>query len=168
MKEYVIPHRWNKKPCWKGVAESLAKAVEVAVKADANLVGADLENANLEGANLKGANLEGANLEGAYLGTVPVVSDLHKKMEEVTRNPESFNMKDWHTCETTHCRAGWATILAGKEGKELEEKFGSAVAGTLIYHASTGMVPDFYATTEESREDIERCAKETEDKVQVL
>ena len=42
-------------------------AVRVAIKARANLEGANLARAYLAGANLKGANLAGANLEGANL-----------------------------------------------------------------------------------------------------
>ena len=50
----------------------LGLAVKWAIKARANLAGANLEGANLARANLEGANLEGAylaraNLEGAYL-----------------------------------------------------------------------------------------------------
>ena len=48
--------------------ESLKLAVELAVKAGANLEGAYLEGAYLEGAYLRGANLEGANLRGAKYG----------------------------------------------------------------------------------------------------
>jgi hypothetical protein len=41
--------------------------LEAAVKAGANLDGANLAGANLDGANLAGANLAGANLDGANL-----------------------------------------------------------------------------------------------------
>lgn len=45
-------------------------------------------------------------------------------------------MRTWHTCETTHCRAGWVITLAGKEGKELELFHGTALAAQLIYRES--------------------------------
>jgi uncharacterized protein YjbI with pentapeptide repeats len=48
-------------------AESMSCAVKLAVKAKANLSGADLRWANLREADLRGANLRGANLSGAYL-----------------------------------------------------------------------------------------------------
>lgn len=51
---------------------------------------------------------------------------------------------------------------AGKAGYELEEKLGPHRAGAMIYRASTGRVPHFYATTERALEDIKRCAAETE------
>jgi hypothetical protein len=41
-------------------------------------------------------------------------------------------MNTWHTCETTHCIAGWAVHLAGDEGKALEEKHGSYLAGLAL------------------------------------
>ena len=68
-------------------------------------------------------------------------------------------MSNWHTCETTHCRAGWAIHLAGKAGADLEERVGPAAAGAMIYHASTGRVPDFYANDVKALADITECAK---------
>jgi hypothetical protein len=41
-------------------------------------------------------------------------------------------MDTWHTCETTHCIAGWAVHLAGAEGKALEEKHGAYLAGLSL------------------------------------
>ena len=48
-------------------ADSLLEALQKAVKARANLDGADLTRANLTGANLTRANLDGADLYGANL-----------------------------------------------------------------------------------------------------
>ncbi len=45
-------------------------------------------------------------------------------------------MGDWHTCEKTHCRAGWTVTLAGMPGKELERRFGTCLAAMMIYDAS--------------------------------
>jgi len=45
-------------------------------------------------------------------------------------------MGDWHTCEKTHCRAGWAVALAGHGGKALEEFYNTELAAMLIYDAS--------------------------------
>jgi Pentapeptide repeats (8 copies) len=49
-------------------AQDVRRALEAAVKEDANLGGAYLGGANLRDANLRGANLRDANLRGAYLG----------------------------------------------------------------------------------------------------
>ena len=72
-------------------------------------------------------------------------------------------MDSWHTCETTHCRAGWVVTLAGSEGKELEGKLGTAFAAQQIYkHSSPIKVapPRFYEDNKQAMADIERCAKE--------
>ncbi len=45
-------------------------------------------------------------------------------------------MGRWHTCGTTHCRAGWAVHLAGEAGYALERFHGSLLAGQLIYRES--------------------------------
>lgn len=121
-----------------------------------------LVRADLSSANLTGANLNGADLSGAYLTdlTVPKVSHLDVEMIKAIEAPgHALNMNAWHSCDTTHCRAGWAITLAGEEGKRLEEAVGPAAAGALIYHASTGMVPDFYASNEDAMKDIKKCAK---------
>jgi hypothetical protein len=124
----------------------------------ARLTGAILTGAILTGARLTDARLTDADLTGAALPAAPVVENLHSKMLEVCSAPKALDMATWHTCETTHCRAGWAITLAGDEGAALEKKFGSAVAGTLIYHASTGTVPNFYDDNETAMADIKRCA----------
>ena len=45
-------------------------------------------------------------------------------------------MNDWHTCENTHCRAGWVVTLAGERGKALEGFYNTEFAAMLIYDAS--------------------------------
>ena len=71
-------------------------------------------------------------------------------------------MADWHTCDTTHCRAGWAVVLAGKEGKLLEEKTNTLFAAMAIYRASSDIRVSptmFYTSNEEALEDMKRCAE---------
>lgn len=63
---------------------------------------------------------------------------------------EIDHKSDWHTCETTHCRAGWVVQLAGEAG------------ATLIYRASDpdlGPLPDFYCDNETAMRDIKRRAE---------
>ena len=45
-------------------------------------------------------------------------------------------MGRWHTCDTTHCRAGWVIHLAGKPGYELEDVTSPLFAAQQIYKAS--------------------------------
>lgn len=57
-------------------------------------------------------------------------------MYEACSAPSALKMDSWHTCETTHCRAGWVVTLAGKAGKALEEKTSTLFAAMQIYKAS--------------------------------
>jgi hypothetical protein len=154
----------------------------------ADLEGANLQDANLALANLADANLTdaiGASAIGdagphePYIRNpspeqvaaraaryrsrhpdVPAIDLLDRKiLDAVTVSGWHLDMSQWHTCETTHCRAGWAITLGGKAGKALEKKYGSFRAGCMIYRASTGRVPHFFATTEDALADIKRCAE---------
>jgi hypothetical protein len=94
---------------------------------------------------------------------VPVVENLDAKvLAAVEASGNALEMGSWHTCETTHCRGGWAVHLAGEAGYALERKLGDpALAARAIYRASTGRVPHFYATNEWALENIRRCAAES-------
>jgi hypothetical protein len=85
---------------------------------------------------------------------VPVVPDLDARILAALEAGGTLDMQSWHTCETTHCRAGWAIHLAGAAGKAIEARLGSQRAGAEIYRASTGRVPHFFATTERALADI--------------
>jgi hypothetical protein len=157
--------------------------------AGADLAGANLAGANLTGADLTDAYLAGADLAGARNVTaqqqapcgltrrgsrmdharryrerhpeVPVVENLDSKiLERIGDGSLILKMADWHTCETTHCRAGSAIHLAGRPGYELEAKVGAERAGRMIYRASTGRSPYFFASDEAALADIRRCAAE--------
>jgi hypothetical protein len=139
----------------------------------ADLSGADLRRANLIGAYLSGTNLSKANLIGAYLSDadlsganlsetkIPVLPSIdHAIFQAISTVGNSLEMDVFHSCETTHCRAGWAVHLAGKAGYELEKRLGACAAGALIYAVSRPNmpVPDFYASNEDALADIEKCA----------
>ena len=64
-----ILHRYTKAVLWRGEAETIKAAVEMAVRNRANLREADLCEADLCEANLRGANLCEADLCGANLPT---------------------------------------------------------------------------------------------------
>jgi hypothetical protein len=63
-------------------------------------------------------------------------------------------------CGTTHCLAGWAVHLAGKEGYAIEKAFGWRAAGAAIYRASVGEVPHFFASNARAIEGLRRRAKQ--------
>ncbi len=75
----------------------------------------------------------------------------------------SLEMKSWHTCETSHCRGGWVTHLAGKEGKILEARFGMPLAAHIIYDNSSSIkVPwhnYFNFDNDSSLAHIKECAE---------
>jgi hypothetical protein len=153
---------------------------------DADLDGADLTGARLDGAKLTGAKLTGAKLTGAKLtgadldyarltdadldGAIltdaiftpaPAIPNIDARiLEAISAEGANLEMDFWHDCETTHCRAGWAIVLAGEEGKALEARIGPWAAGAAIYAASRlGVtVPNFYASNEEALADLRECA----------
>jgi len=69
----------------------------------------------------------------------------------------SLDMRHWHTCDTTHCLAGFAVTLHPR-GRALEEVFGSRLAGSAIYLVSTGAIPDFFASDEDALASIRKGA----------
>ncbi len=155
--------------------------------AGADLAGADLAGADLAGADLAGAYLAGARnipetngsesiqepepadrIERQRLRAerfrarnpdVPVIPDLDARILGIIDSGKgNLRMSTWHTCKTTHCRAGWAITLAGAAGAALEDKHGPHRAGMMIYRASTGRVPHFFASDELALEDIREQA----------
>jgi hypothetical protein len=158
MSLYAIKHR-NGTVLATQEADTLKDALELLVRAGAYLTDADLTDANLTDANLRDANLRGAYLAGAQYYTV---LELHTKMLAAIEAGGTLDMSTWHTCDTTHCRAGWAIHLAGDAGRLLEAQIGSSAAGALIHQASCPWMeklPDFYASNEDALADIKRCAE---------
>jgi uncharacterized protein YjbI with pentapeptide repeats len=115
---------------------------------DADLGGANLGGADLRDADLRDADLGDADLRRAYLPTKQKIDNLDGKILAAIDAGGALRMDEWHTCESTHCRAGWAITLAGGAGRVLEEIYGPSVAGALIYAASYPdlPVPDFTVT----------------------
>jgi len=122
-----------------------------------------LRDANLTEADLTDTNLRSADLTGAVLPKhVPVVPAIDRAILAAIEAGGCLEMKGWHKCNTTHCRAGWAIHLAGAAGAALENEFGSAAAGALIYAKSRPgkPIPNFYASNDEALESIRRDAAE--------
>ena len=153
----------------------------------ADLIGANLNGADLRGANLRGANLRGADLSGADLNwtdlseadlsgadlnwtdlsgadligaDIPIIPDLDRRILAAIEAGGVLKMDAWHTCETTHCRAGWAVTVAGEPGLALERAVGTPCAAALMYAAirPEERVPDFYASDAAAMADIRRIA----------
>ncbi|MGY0666014.1 pentapeptide repeat-containing protein [Bordetella bronchiseptica] len=152
--------------------------------AGANLAGAYLARANLAGARNLPVGTEATSPVEPYQRdtrhaaernaaraarfrelnpTVPVVEALDAKILSAIENGRGgLEMGAWHTCETTHCRAGWAVHLAGEAGYALEREHGPQYAGRMIYMASVGRAPHFFASNELAMADLrEQAAQQT-------
>jgi hypothetical protein len=101
---------------------------------DANLSDANLSGANLSVANLSSANLSDANLSGA-IGIAPITENaiaiLLDVADRVVGNPHALKMKYVHTCNTTHCGAGWVCHLS-PIAATLEKILGWNVAACIV------------------------------------
>ena len=94
---------------------------------------------------------------------VPKIPNIHATVYTAASDPESLDMSDWHTCQTTHCRAGWVVTLAGPEGKALENRFNTELAAMLIYAASSPELSvspaRFYDSNDDALADMKRLAE---------
>jgi hypothetical protein len=67
---------------------------------------------------------------------LPIASDALERLQAVAiavfSRPEALYMEQWHTCETTHCLAGWAIHQAGELGRLLEASVGPHIAGLQL------------------------------------
>jgi hypothetical protein len=179
-----IKNRWTGEVIFAVETDNIKSAVLQALNdkkslSDADLRGADLRGADLRGADLRGADLSGAdlrgadlrdadlsdadlssaNLIGAVLPYVEPMPDLDKKILDKITTTGKLDMDNVHTCQTTHCRAGWAITLH-PAGRTLEELLGWSVAGALIYNAAYPKMklPIFFASDEDAMADIEARA----------
>lgn len=117
----------------------------------ADLRGADLCGANLSGADLRGADLRNANLRDAV--GFSIAADAPERLQAVARaalKPNALEMTAWHTCETTHCMAGWAVHLAGEPGRILELTLGTEIAGLYLLGPEAHRY--FFKKNDEARE----------------
>lgn len=103
---------------------------------------------------------------------VPVLKNIHQRVLKAVVRPGALDMSSWHEstevneegayCGTTHCRAGWVVTLAGKAGRELEERTSTLFAAQQIYRASSPGIPvsppRFYESNEKALADMRRCA----------
>ncbi len=101
--------------------------------------------------------------KGSPAFVVPIVENLHQRVYAAASAPDALNMETWHTCDTTHCRAGWIVQLAGAPGHELERRTSPDFAAMQIVKASSAIPiapPRFYESDEVALADMKRCAEE--------
>ena len=101
---------------------------------------------------------------------IPMIKNIHKAvLKAIKKEGCKLNMNSWHTCETTHCRAGWVVILAGEEGLKLEKETSTAFSAYQIYKASSDIkvsFNDFYVNDKKAMESIIECARLEKEKKQ--
>lgn len=104
---------------------------------------------------------EQKNKQAAGPPPVPKIDGIHKRLYEAASQTGALNMSDWHTCGTTHCRAGWVVHLAGEAGYALERFLGAALAAQLIYRESGYRINpgQFYVRNDEAMADMKRLAE---------
>jgi hypothetical protein len=93
---------------------------------------------------------------------VPFIKDIHKAVYEAACKPDALDMNNWHSCDTTHCQAGWVVHLAGDAGRAMEFCMGTPAAAALIYLKSDPKIekiPNFYCSNKEALDDMKRLAE---------
>lgn len=107
------------------------------------------------------SDLEDSKLAQAPRTVVPKIEDIHKKVYAAASQPDALDMDALHTCETTHCRAGWVVHLAGEAGYALEKYFNAELAAMLIYRESGYDINPcrFYDSDEDAMADMQRLAE---------
>ena len=93
----------------------------------------------------------------------PKIEKIHTAVYQAASKPNAFDMSKWHTCDTTHCRAGWVVTLAGEKGKALEAKTSTLFAAMMIYkNSSTIKVspPRFFEKNDVAMDDMKKCAEQ--------
>jgi len=94
---------------------------------------------------------------------IPKIENIHQSVLDAVSKPDAFDMSDWHSCDTKHCRAGWVVHLAGQPGYDLEKQTNTVFAALQIYKASSEIrvsPSKFYGSNELALQDIKRCAEE--------
>jgi len=93
----------------------------------------------------------------------PVIPNIHQAVLDAASGEGALNMADWHTCDTTHCRAGWVVFLAGEAGLDLEKRTSTLFAALMIYKASSPIKVSptrFFESNAVAMKDMVRCAEE--------
>lgn len=103
------------------------------------------------------------NNEPSVMPETPKIESIHQKIFEAASAEGALNMCNWHTCETTHCRAGWVVHLAGDAGRKLEEHTSTLFAAIQIYKESSPIRVSpsrFFESDELALEDMKNCAEQ--------
>jgi hypothetical protein len=103
---------------------------------------------------------------GTEIHAIPVIPNIHASVLTAVQGKGALDMSAWHTCKTTHCRAGWVVTLAGEAGNELEKRTSTLFAAMRICKESSSVRVSpvrFFDDNAKAMEDIQRCAQEERD-----
>ena len=75
-------------------------------------------------------------------------------LQKIKENPDQWNQGDWH-CGTSHCFAGWAQILAGKEAND-----GTARRDARIFLGLNRHEADYYFSAYRTLDDLETVVED--------
>ena len=91
----------------------------------------------------------------------PTIRGIHAAVYAAASSDSALQMSNWHSCETTHCRAGWVVHLAGEAGYALESFFNTELAAMKIYRASGFEINParFYDSDDDALADMKRLAE---------
>jgi hypothetical protein len=92
-----------------------------------------------------------------------VIDNIHQTVYAAASRPEALEMNTWHTCENTHCWAGWVVTLAGDAGKKLERFFDTPLAAMKILDASSPIQVSpvrFFESNADALEHMKRLAEQ--------
>lgn len=92
---------------------------------------------------------------------IPTIENIHQTVYAAASRPQSLAMDRWHTCDNTHCWAGWVVALAGNEGKKLEQFFDTPLAAMKILDASSALrvsLIRFFETNDEALRHMKELA----------
>ena len=96
------------------------------------------------------------------MGNYPKIENIHQKIYEAVNKPNALDMSKWHTCDTTHCRAGHVVHLAWEAGYALEKLTSTLFAAMQIYNISSDISVSpvrFFEDNATALEDMKRCAE---------
>ncbi len=111
--------------------------------------------------NCANPEIIGTKIAGSIsLPEIPKIDHADARILAAIEKGGRCEMNSWHTCGTTHCRAGWLIHLAGEAGYALEGVVGSLAAGCLLYQKARPhmKIPNFFASNESALADIRECA----------
>jgi hypothetical protein len=104
-----------------------------------------------------GARFDAPNfstLNGQTLATGSVARErLRAVAAAALATPQSLEMTRWHSCDTTHCIAGWAITLASADERAVLK--GTDVPSTATILLGIAAAPLFYLTNDEARERLQ-------------